>query len=64
MTGAPKIGFSSYSAPDKGVLIVFAGLGSEIRAGNHASFSHRLATLWLAPPPPMASRAKAEPRST
>jgi hypothetical protein len=25
MAGALKIGFSSYSSPDKGVLIVFAG---------------------------------------
>ena len=34
MTGAPKIGFSSYSAPDKGVLDRIRRTRSEVRTGN------------------------------
>ncbi|MFZ5690751.1 MAG: leucyl aminopeptidase [Pseudomonadota bacterium] len=36
MAGAPKIGFSSYSAPEKGVLIVFCGVGLKFGPATRA----------------------------
>ena len=63
MAGALKIGFSSYSAPAKGVLIVFTGPDLTFGQGDPAILAPA-GDLLARAAEPTASRARAGRRST